>query len=138
MGGSSFVAQKTPETLERRHVERRKSQPDEWPTVPRCRSVGEAAVDAVRREIREELRAEISNPVRIGVLENIFMCAGQPGHELVVVFDAELTDSSFYHERTLPLFEEVWGGAAFWLDLAEPLPGPLYPHGHSTLLEATV
>ena len=95
---------------------------------------GETAVDAVRREILEELRAEISNPVQLGVLENIFTYAGRQGHEFVVVFDAEFTDSSLYNKATLPLFEEVWGGEAFWLDLAEPLPAPLYPHGLSALL----
>ena len=99
---------------------------------------GETAVDAVRREILEELRAEISDPVQIGVLENIFTFAGQPGHEFVVVFDAEFTDSSLYNEARLPLFEEGWGGEAFWLDLAEPLPAPLYPDGLSALLASAI
>ncbi|NIR81563.1 MAG: NUDIX domain-containing protein, partial [Gemmatimonadetes bacterium] len=59
---------------------------------------GETAAEAVRREIREELRLEISEPVQLGVLENIFTFRGEPGHEYVVVFDAELADRTLYDQ----------------------------------------
>ena len=39
---------------------------------------GERAVDALRREIREELGAEIQNPVQLGVLENLFTYRARP------------------------------------------------------------
>ena len=49
---------------------------------------GETTAEALRREMREELRTEIVDLVQLGVLENIFTYRGEPGHELVIVFDA--------------------------------------------------
>jgi 8-oxo-dGTP pyrophosphatase MutT (NUDIX family) len=49
---------------------------------------GEHSLDALRREMREELGAEIHSPLLLGVLENIFYYNGQPGHEIVFVYDA--------------------------------------------------
>lgn len=99
---------------------------------------GERAVDAVRREVREELRAEIRNPRQLGVLENLFSYSGEPGHEIVFVFDADFADASLYECGKLPLYEEVWGGEAEWPDLSNPLRVPLYPDGLVELLATTV
>lgn len=95
---------------------------------------GELAVDALRREMREELRAEITEPERLGVLENVFTYDGRPGHEIVVVFRARFVDPSFYELDEIPIFEDVWEGRATWLDLREPIDAPLYPEGLLELL----
>jgi len=42
---------------------------------------GERSADAVRREVTEELGAEVDEVRLLGVLENLFTFAGQPGHE---------------------------------------------------------
>ena len=97
---------------------------------------GETAVEAIRREMREELHAEISNPVQLGVLESIFTCRGEQGHEVVAVFDAKLVDRTLYDMERVPLFEEVWGSEARGIDLTEPLEVPLYPEGLAALLGA--
>ena len=57
---------------------------------------GELAVDAVRREIREELGCEIEEPRLLGVFENIFTYLGARGHELVWVFESRLIEPSLY------------------------------------------
>ena len=95
---------------------------------------GESAVDALRREIREELGLEIESPVQLGVLENRFEYRGQPGHEVVFVFNASFVDLRVYTERKLSICEPGWDGPAEWLDLSEPLPAPLYPVGLEGLL----
>ena len=49
---------------------------------------GERSQNAVRREIQEEIGAAIESLKLIGVVENIFLREGQPGHEVVFVYDA--------------------------------------------------
>ena len=95
---------------------------------------GETAVEALRREIREELGVEISSPLRVGVLENLFTYRGDPGHEIVLIYDARLAEPHLYEQPLVPLREEHWEGAARWLALNEPLPAPLYPDGLTDLL----
>ena len=98
---------------------------------------GETAEAALRREIREELDAEIDGIERLGVLENRFTYRGRPGHEIVFVFDARFVDASLYDAAGIPILEPVWDGPAIWLDLARPLPVPLYPDGLVDLLGVT-
>jgi ADP-ribose pyrophosphatase YjhB (NUDIX family) len=92
---------------------------------------GERAEDAVRREIREELGAEIEDVRLLAVTENIFTFLGANGHELVWSFEARFTDPSYY-EGDVVLCDE--GGAAFeahWVPLSvfERGEAPLYPNG---------
>ena len=97
---------------------------------------GESTEAALRREMREELGVEIERPERLGVLENRFTYAGEPGHEIVFVYDAGLADPRMYDADTVPLNEPLWGGAAIWLSLDGPRDEPLYPEGLRALLEA--
>jgi len=57
---------------------------------------GEHSRDALLREIREEIGAEVERLELIGVLENIFTYEGAPGHEIVFVYDGEFRDRSVY------------------------------------------
>jgi len=66
---------------------------------------GESSRDAVAREIHEELNTKIENLHLISVLENRFTCEGQPGHEIVFVYDAEFQDKSLYHQPVLQGYE---------------------------------
>jgi len=50
---------------------------------------GETSRDAIIREIREELSAEIEDVRWLGTLENIFTLDGEPGHEIVMVCHAD-------------------------------------------------
>jgi len=67
---------------------------------------GEPSRDAVRREIREELGAEIEGLELLGVLENIFLYEGAEGHEIVFVYDAHFTDKRMYELDELQGYEQ--------------------------------
>src|SRR6266545_3941054 len=66
---------------------------------------GERAADALRREIREEIRAEITNLQLLAVLENMFTLEGVPKHELIFVFETTFLDTHFYQLLELPMYE---------------------------------
>jgi ADP-ribose pyrophosphatase YjhB (NUDIX family) len=81
---------------------------------------GERAEAALRREIREELGAEVATVRQVGVLENLFVYAGRPRHEVVFVFDATFADAALYARPELPVTELGAGwGPAHWRPLAE-------------------
>jgi 8-oxo-dGTP pyrophosphatase MutT (NUDIX family) len=96
---------------------------------------GETAVDALRREFREELAAELTNVVLLDVLENIFTVSGGPGHEIVFVFEAKLADRSWYERDDLGTIIDV-GSPVAWRPLRAFAEGDLilYPDGLAELL----
>ncbi|MFN0013292.1 MAG: NUDIX domain-containing protein [Saprospiraceae bacterium] len=74
---------------------------------------GERASDAVRREMREELNTEISEPELIDVLENIFEYGGETKHEIVFLFKASVLDEQITSVDEVTLmdtfaFRAVW------------------------------
>jgi 8-oxo-dGTP pyrophosphatase MutT (NUDIX family) len=97
---------------------------------------GERAADALRREIREEICAEITNPHLLAVLENTFTLEGVPKHELIFVFDTTFLDTHFYQLPELPMYEPGWDGPLTWelLDSFRNGPLSLYPEGLLDLL----
>ena len=91
---------------------------------------GERAAQAVRRELREEIGAEIEHVRYLATLENLFERDGQHGHQIVFLFDADFVDRS-HHAAELIIGTESGGKRieAVWVDLSQPLDGPLYPPG---------
>ncbi len=53
---------------------------------------GERAEATIAREIAEEIGEPIDDLRLLGVLENRFAYNGEPGHEIVFVFDGNFTD----------------------------------------------
>lgn len=99
---------------------------------------GEPAADAVRREMIEELGAELAGVRLLGVLENIFTYEGRPGHEIVFVFTGRFADASLYERDELRWTEsDATEWRAEWLPLSRFGPGgpPLYPTGLRELIE---
>lgn len=97
---------------------------------------GERSDETVRREMMEELNAEVADLKYLGTLENIFIFDGNPGHEIVQVYDGRLVDSGLYaqaemsgHEADAGEFKVVWKS----LDEFNPQT-PLYPDGLLELL----
>lgn len=99
---------------------------------------GESGEAAVRREIMEELHSEIDELVHLGFLENIFVFNGKPGHEIVMVYDGELSKSKLYEQAEMEVTEangEVV--RAMWKSLDEFEEGQsiLYPTGLLEMLK---
>jgi len=59
---------------------------------------GERSEDTVRRELMEEIGADVGKAWYLGTLENIFVFNGERGHEIVQVYDGVLTDSGLYEQ----------------------------------------
>lgn len=98
---------------------------------------GERGEETVVREIREELGAELANVRYLATLEKFFVYQDAPGHEIVLVFEADFAGRSFYQLEETTGVEDV--GASFkalWKPLAEFGEGgsPLYPDGLLGLL----
>jgi glutathionyl-hydroquinone reductase len=56
----------------------------------------------------------------VTVCENIFTYNGQPGHEIMFVYNAEFTDPRFYQQRTHTVIESNGEAIkALWLSLDE-------------------
>ncbi|MDE2867161.1 MAG: NUDIX domain-containing protein [Chloroflexota bacterium] len=96
---------------------------------------GERGAEAVRREIREEIGEEIEVVRHLETLENIFEREGQAAHWIVLLFEAEFGERSQY---AIERFAGVEGDGehieAQWIDISQPLEGPLYPVGLLDLL----
>jgi len=61
----------------------------------------EFGIDALRREIREEISAEICNVAYLATFENIFIHQGQPLHEIMLVYNADFIDRSIYQAKEI-------------------------------------
>jgi len=93
---------------------------------------GETAQDAVRRELAEEIGAQLSDVRYLFTLENIFTCNGKAGHEIVLVFAADLVDSHLYSAETISGHEDSGEPfQAIWKPLSDFYNGNnvLYPDG---------
>ena len=102
---------------------------------------GETSAEALVREIREELGAEIENVRLLGVLENIFVYDGEQGHEIVFVFDAEFKDKSLYKLDEIDGYEQEAGVKFktkwFSLNKIEQTGGRLVPEKLAELLNSS-
>ena len=96
---------------------------------------GESHLEAIRREVREELSATIHNLRYLGVVENIFQMDGEAGHEIVFVYRGRLDPEPASADATLvesdgTVVPVVWRA---FDDDAEHL--PLYPADVRSLLD---
>jgi len=101
---------------------------------------GERSEETIHRELMEEIGAGVKDLVFLGTLENIFTFDGEPGHEIVQVYDGVLTKSGLYeqavisgHEADVNLSMKV-----IWKKVNDFGPGKsiLYPEGLLEMLHA--
>ena len=57
---------------------------------------GEYGHQALVREMREELGAEVTDVRYLGTIENIFTHAGKQGHEIALLYEARFVDPACY------------------------------------------
>ncbi len=97
---------------------------------------GERAEETLKREIKEELDADIRNVRFAGISENIFTWSGKPGHEVIFVYEAEFIDQEFYKRDMMQAAAD--DGSKFnvlWLDPHKPREGlGLFPDGLMDML----
>jgi ADP-ribose pyrophosphatase YjhB (NUDIX family) len=100
---------------------------------------GESAVEALRREMVEELAAELSNVELLGVLENVFTLSGRPGHQIVFVYAADLADPTLYERDDVGHILDD-GSPVTWQPMRRFASGEavLYPAGLADILPAAV
>lgn len=98
---------------------------------------GERAADAVRRELYEEIGATVTSARLLGTVENIFRYTGEPGHEIVFLYEVELAGRELYDcERIEHAQDNDEPLDCRWMPLSAFADGgpPLYPDGLLELL----
>ncbi len=80
---------------------------------------GETSWDGLVREFQEELSTEIIQSKYLGCLENIFECYGNPGHEVIFVYECEFADRSLYEPNELTFVEGDTQKLAKWIAVSE-------------------
>jgi 8-oxo-dGTP pyrophosphatase MutT (NUDIX family) len=96
---------------------------------------GETSEQALRREAWEEFGTELTQVKFLKVLENIFDFNGSRGHEIVFVYQAELTNQDLYGLEKIKILDSPSGKCySEWLPLAGITGKKLYPDGVSGLL----
>lgn len=86
---------------------------------------GETSYHALQREFQEEIQAELINIRYLGCIENLFVFNGQPGHEIIQLYQCNLADPKFYQLEQLEFVEGKYKGTAFWLDIKKCKSGEL-------------
>lgn len=103
---------------------------------------GEHSADTICRELMEEINVEVDwqSLKYLGTLENIFTFNGEPGHEIVLIYDGILKETNLYNQ-TVIVGTEVDGEEfrAFWKNISEFGEGKeiLYPTGLLEMLAKT-
>jgi len=99
-------------------------------TFYRCLGGGieflEKSNEALKREFKEEIGADVTVKDFLGLEENIFTFNGKNGHELIFVYTVDVKDSDYKDNYTI--IDEV-DSYAVWMDIEQFKNGKeiLYP-----------
>lgn len=66
---------------------------------------GELTVETVKRETLEELNTAVEVIGDPQISENLFVCDGVKGHEIMYLYPCRFTDTRYYERRIYPLTE---------------------------------
>ena len=77
---------------------------------------GETSLEALKREFQEELQAEIKNIKYLDCQENLFAFNGQPGHEILFIYECNFVDPKFYQIAEVAFMEEKRKKRALWIE----------------------
>lgn len=99
--------------------------------------LGETSVDALKREFKEEIDAEIRVGRYMDVLENIYALNKRVFHEISLVYEVEFMDSEQFQRESFEVTEGSKKTLAKWVSLGELAleETTLYPDGLLALLQ---
>lgn len=97
---------------------------------------GESSMEALQREFKEEIKADLTNINYIGCLENIFVYNGEKAHEIIQLYQCDFVDPKFYELDQLTFVEKDRTKTALWLNIEDCKTGKLLvlPEDFLTLL----
>lgn len=94
---------------------------------------GETSLEAVKREILEELNAELENLKLLEVVENIFTYNNQAGHEIAFIYAAEFVDKKLYEQESFKIIEGGEEFEAIWVEINESNAHQVFPGGFNKI-----
>lgn len=80
---------------------------------------GERAEAALKREFQEELETGLENIKFVTTLENIFTFDGEQGHEIVMVFQADLSNKELYQKDSMDIIDSKGKHKALWKKITD-------------------
>jgi ADP-ribose pyrophosphatase YjhB (NUDIX family) len=92
----------------------------------------ETALQALKREFREEFAAELINIKLIKIVENIFVFNGEYGHEICYIYEADFKDKKMYEDKHYPVLDRPAVGYAEWVEYEKGM--RVYPQGVEELI----
>jgi len=90
---------------------------------------GETSLEALKREIKEELGFELINYKLLAVIENTFSYNGKPGHEICFIYEADFKDKSNYEIEEFKILDSHDSCSAIWVDRNDLENKKVYPEG---------
>ncbi|MDG5472257.1 NUDIX domain-containing protein [Jeotgalibacillus sp. ET6] len=81
--------------------------------------LGERSGDALIREFKEEIGADIEIDCYLGCVESIFRVDDQTGHEIILLYAASFKDPLLYEVEMFPVTEPGKETVAIWVPLEE-------------------
>lgn len=67
---------------------------------------GETSVEALKREIKEELGENIKNEKFLEVIENVFEYNGEKNHEITFLYSGDLASQKLYELEKVPILDK--------------------------------
>jgi ADP-ribose pyrophosphatase YjhB (NUDIX family) len=95
---------------------------------------GETALEALQRELMEELNAELINIRFLNVIENIFTYNGERGHEISFIYEADFKDKLKYDAKKFQILDSHIDNFAVWVDINEKNVEMIKPEGSGKLI----
>ena len=99
---------------------------------------GEHSVEAVVREIHEELDATLVDPALLGVMENVFAINGETGHEIVFVYAGRLAETDVVPAEGRAFMDLDEPGWVEWRPVTGLPDVPLFPEGLQALIDGSL
>jgi 8-oxo-dGTP pyrophosphatase MutT (NUDIX family) len=98
---------------------------------------GETSYDALQREFREEIQAELTNIQYLGCVESLFTFNQTPHHEIIQLYSCDFADPRFYELEQLTFQEGKRTKVARWVERSQFETGALtlYPTSCLELLK---